>query len=173
MSYKIAMIALAFTFTVEFSAVAEDAGPTDGRLPRLRDSGPKVRLGQVEGTNRDTRRSLKEAARRFIEQSAQAATNGKAVVTSRDRPSGPLASPAHDRGAIDIVIPGAQDLHIEARKIAKTLGPGHTTIVEEPRSDFDRHTLYRLISGHERVHVFTFKVQRRATAAHIHIQPDF
>lgn len=170
MKYKIAMIGLTFTFTAAFNALAENAGLTDGRHLR-KASQPQVWFGQVEGNN--TKRAIKEAVRRFIEQSAQAATNGKAVVTSRDRPSGPLASPAHDRGAIDIVIPGAQDLHVDARNIARTLGPGHTTIVEEPRFDYDRHTLYRLGSGYEQVQVFTYKVERRATAAHIHIQPDF
>jgi hypothetical protein len=173
MNYKIAMIALAFTFTVAFSAVAENAGPTDEPNPPSKESRLEAWLDQVEGNIRSTRLSIKEAARRFIEHSVHAATKGKAVVTSRDRPSGPLSSPAHDRGAIDIVIPGASDLHIEAKNIARTLGPGHTTIVENPRSDHDSHTVYRLVSGHREVQVLTYRTPKRATAAHIHIQPDF
>ncbi len=167
------MIGLAFTFTAAFNAVAKNISLRDGRHQGSRDSRAEAWLNQMEGNIRNTKRAIKEATRRFIEQSAQVATNGKAVVTSRDRPTGPLSSRAHDRGAIDIIIPGTHDLHGEARNISKILGPGYTTIVEEPRSDSDRDTLYKLVSSHDEVQVVTYKVQKRATRAHIHIQPDF
>ena len=173
MKYRIALIELAFTFTLAFNVAAENARRIEERKPISEAYQPKAWLDQVEGNIRNTKRAVKEAARRFIEQSVQAATDGKAVVTSRDRPAGSLSSRAHDRGAIDIVIPGARNLHSEAKNIARTLGPGHTTIVEEPRSDSDRHTLYRLVSGHQEVQVIIRQASKRATGTHIHIQPDF
>ncbi len=112
---------------------------------------------------------IDRSARDHAERSASIATGNKATVSSRDRPaSSPIASPAHNRGAIDVVSP---NMGKDAARISKQVGPGYTTIHEQPKrvppaqgKSYDTHTVY---SGG------TSNKPPRATAEHVHIQPEF
>jgi hypothetical protein len=117
---------------------------------------------------------VKQTAREHIKESAAEATGGTARVTSEDRPSGPLKSAAHDRGAVDFQTP--DNSAADAEQISRAAGPGHTAIVETPLHpapgaegpSADRHTSYSNgIEGHTRV------TAPRATGPHIHVQPDY
>jgi hypothetical protein len=143
-----------------------EAGTTQPSSSAMRDK-------TVEKTTGDMRAVVKQTARTHIEDSASRATGGSAIVTSRDRDR-TLKSPAHARGAIDVVT--TDNSSSDARAISKATGPGHTTIREEPLRvpkgstgpEADRHTIYS--DGNE---VKSKVVAPRATGEHIHIQPDY
>src|SRR4029077_18980012 len=114
---------------------------------------------------------IDRAARNHAAQSVQKATGNGAVVTSRDRPpTSRIASPAHDRGAVDVVTPNMKQ---SAPQISRQVGPGYTTIHEQPKktatgASYDRHTVYQ--NGAQ---VSSKDKPARATGEHIHVQPDF
>jgi hypothetical protein len=127
---------------------------------------------EVNRAVKDVSPIIDKAARNHAESSASKATGGSAVVTSRDR-SGPLASPAHNRGAIDVVTPNNR---ADAAKISKEAGSQYTTIHEKPvrpapgsaQKPHDVHTVY---SGGKQVSVSNRPP--RATGEHVHVQPEF
>lgn len=117
---------------------------------------------------------IDRAARNHAEASMSAATGNKATITSRDRPANsPIASRAHDRGAIDAVTP---NMRKDAAGISRRVGPGYTTIHEQPvrpaqqsrASSRDIHTVYR--GGKAGTPTSN---PPRATREHIHVQPEF
>jgi hypothetical protein len=119
---------------------------------------------------------VKRDARNNIERSIGSKTNTYGV-SSRDRPqNSPIASRAHDRGAVDFV-PSSHSsitrMQNDARSASQRLGPGYTAIVEQPKRapvgpSADIHTSYRNGSF-----VRESAQPPRATGNHIHIQPDF
>lgn len=130
----------------------------------------------------DLRDVIKHDARTRIERAARDSTRGDYQVTSRDRQGGPLASRAHDRGAVDIVTPrvGTPRQFDQARDISRRLGPNFNATVEQVYGGqrpgqsryvgpaFDRHTTYNSGSrGNTRI------VPPRATNNHIHVQPNY
>jgi hypothetical protein len=128
----------------------------------------------VRDTVDNMRDVVKQTARQHIKESAAEATEGTARVTSEDRPSGPLKSSAHDRGAVDFQTPGNSDA--DAEKISRAAGPGHTAIVETPLHpapgaegpSADKHKSYSNgIEGNTKI------TAPRATGPHIHVQPDY
>ena len=115
---------------------------------------------------------IDKAARQHAIDSARTATDNKARVSSQDRPSnGPLASRAHDRGAVDVVSPNTSS---DAAKISKQAGPGYTVIHETPvrptdgSKRYDKQELY--VNGAK---TKTIEVPPRATNEHNHLQPEF
>ncbi|MCU0950226.1 MAG: hypothetical protein MUC68_04000 [Burkholderiaceae bacterium] len=127
------------------------------------------------------REVLRHDARQRIEQAVRDTTGGRHRVTSRDR-SGPLASRAHDRGAIDVVTPrtGTPQQLREAREISRRLGPSFNATVEETYGGgrpgqsryigpaFDRHTTFNNgVQGRTRI------VPPRASGNHTHVQPNY
>jgi hypothetical protein len=125
---------------------------------------------------------LKHDSRTRIENAVRNSTGGDYRVTSRDRQGGPLASRAHDRGAVDIVTPriGTPRQFDQARDISRRLGPNFNATVEQVYGGqrpgqsryvgpaFDRHTTYNNgRRGNTRI------VPPRATNNHIHVQPNY
>ena len=98
-------------------------------------------------------------------------SSGSSRITSTDRSStGPLASRAHERGAIDAT---TRNMRSDAPRISSAAGPGYTTIHEQPHRatvgpSADTHTIYR--NGAQ---VNSKVVSPRATGEHIHVQPDY
>ncbi len=121
---------------------------------------------EVNKTVKDVAPIIDKAARNHAETSAAKATGNTANVTSRDRPANsPIASPAHDRGAIDV---NTKNMSNDAGKISKEVGKGYTTIHETPHKGGDTHSVYS-----EGKNVKTSEKPSRATGEHIHVQPDF
>ncbi len=140
------------------SAVAETQAEKDRAALR--------QFPEVKRTVKDVAPIIDRAARNHAEASASKATGGSAKVTSRDRPaSSPIASPAHDRGAVDVT---TKNMPKDAKAISKQVGSGYTTIHEKPHGKTDTHTVY---SGGRNVK--TSEKPARATGEHIHVQPDF
>ena len=131
-------------------------------------------------TANDARTIVKWTERRHIEASTHAATGNRYRVSSRDR-VGSLASSAHNRGASDFArrdVWGRSDMHRDAAAIARRIGPGHSAIVEQPRTSmagrqYDLNTSYRAQAPFRDVRVNgPYRVPGRATGDHIHVQPD-
>jgi len=173
MNKKFTVVGFLFSFAFVANANAESRSSTEARGIKEFGSRSGAISSTAERNIRDVRSVIKESARTHIEHSTQSATGGRAVVTSRDRPSGPLSSAAHDRGAIDVNVRGAHDLHTEANNIARQVGPGHTVIVEEPGRIFDKHTSYKVAPPLSDVQTNTYQAPKRATGTHIHIQPNY
>ena len=82
-------------------------------------------------------------------------------------------SPAHRRGAFDVSVKGATDIHTEAKAISEKLGRDYDVIVEEPNFEKgeQRNTTYR---GGTEGNTRTGKIGEKgfkATAPHYHAQP--
>lgn len=128
---------------------------------------------EAERNIRDVGEVVKHVAREHIEIGTFRATEGRLPVTSRDRPGGALASPAHNRGAVDFGVQRSRDPHRDAQAIAYSLGPGHKVIVEHPGRFRDVHTSYSVIAPTGQLRVNTYYAPPRATATHIHVQPEY
>ena len=106
-------------------ALAQSAGSQAER-----DRAALRQFPEVNRLAKDLSPAMDKAARNHAESSAQRATGNSATVTSRDRPqNSPIASRAHDRGAVDVVTPNMKQ---DASRISKAAGPGYTTIHEQP-----------------------------------------
>src|SRR4030095_3311195 len=132
-------------------------------------------------TSSDVRDIVKRSSRDHIERRTGAATGNRYDVSSRDR-SGPLASPAHAKGASDFApkrnVWGTTNLHRDAAMTARRLGTGYTAIVEQPPSPisgrrYDVHTSYKVVAPFRNVQVNTYRTPARATGPHIHVQPNY
>lgn len=142
------------------------SGQTLAETQAERDRAALRQFPEVNKTVKDVAPIIDKAARNHAETSVNKATGNSATVTSRDRPaSSPIASPAHDRGAIDVT---SKNMSGNAAKISKEAGKGYTTIHEQPHRGGDTHTVYS-----EGTKVKTFEKPARATGEHIHVQPDF
>lgn len=143
---------------------------TEGGIAKQSDR--PMRDKTIERSAKDMREVVKSTGRDHLEKSVQKATNGEAKVTSRDR-EGALKSPAHDRGAIDVVTrnTSTEKQHVEALRMSKEAGAGHTVIVEEKgkgQAGKDLHTVY--VNGRK---VSTSERPPRATGDHVHLQPEY
>src|SRR5687767_2190512 len=136
----------------------------------------------VRRTSRDVLDVAKWTSRNNVESGVRTATGNRYIVSSRDR-SGPLASPAHRRGASDFVpnpnrnVWGRSDMHRDAASIARRLGPNNSAIVERPSSPisgrrYDQHTSYAVVPPFSDVRVNRYQTPQRATGPHIHVQPN-
>jgi hypothetical protein len=123
---------------------------------------------QIRKLGKDTQDVVKHVARDDVKNTTRKTLDRPMAITSEDR-SKP-ASPAHDRGAIDIRsnnISGEQR-NQEARRISKNLGPNYNVVVEERGRGTQTNTTYNNgQQGHQR------DVKPRATATHTHIQPNY
>jgi hypothetical protein len=169
-------------------APAQTSRPAPATAPTARSTQPAPQPARPSQADRDrsalrsfpeVNRAVKgvspiidRAARNHAEASARKATGNSATVTSRDRPAtSPIASPAHNRGAVDVVTP---NMKRDASRISKQAGPGYTTIHEQPvrpkagTGAVDRHTVYQ---GGNKVN--STQKPPRATGEHIHVQPEF
>ena len=91
--------------------------------------------------------------------------DGRPRITSEDRPSEhKLASPAHDRGSFDLVGP---NMHYAARAISKETGSDYIVIHEIPHPASDTNEIFVNTKLHSK------RVPKRATAEHIHVQPQW
>jgi hypothetical protein len=131
---------------------------------------PLQQLSAIGKLAQDLAPIIKEVARDHAIRSAQAATGNRAQVKSTDRSKKhKLHSPAHDRGAIDVVTP-ANSVD-DALAISKQVGPHYTVTHERPIRngvEADIHTTYQAgVRGRRKIQ------PDRATAEHIHIQPNF
>ncbi|MDK9704784.1 MAG: hypothetical protein OEL20_16780 [Sulfuritalea sp.] len=131
-----------------------------------RDRAALRQFPEVKKLVKDVAPVVDRVARNHAESSASKATENRSTVTSRDRPaSSPIASPAHDRGAIDVT---TRNMSKDAAKVSKEVGPGYTTIHEKPQGKHDSHVVY---SEGNKVKESTKTA--RATGEHIHVQPEF
>jgi len=146
-------------------------------------AGTAAAQSTVRRTSDNVRSITKVASRNHIETGIGSATNNRYSISSRDR-TGRLASPAHDRNAVDTVpnprrnVWGASDMHRDAASIARRLGPNSTAIVERPSSPisghrYDQHTTYKVVPPLRGVQVNSYRVPQRATAPHIHVQGNY
>lgn len=135
-------------------------------------------LAQLQALADQMREITRLGARSAIEHSVDRTTNGEYRVTSRDRTGGPLASRAHDRGAVDVVTSrtGGAGRMEDARRLSAGLGPSYSVVVEQPYRvapgsygpSADRHTTF--VNGAQGN---TRMTAPRATGEHFHIQPNF
>lgn len=131
-----------------------------------RDRAALRQFPEVQKTVKDVAPVVDKAARNHAESSAAKATENRGIVTSRDRSANsPIASPAHDRGAIDVT---TRNMSQDAARISRQTGSGYTTIHEKPQGKGDTHVVY---SNGNRVKETTRPA--RATGEHIHVQPEF
>lgn len=166
------ILAIILYLTTVSAIAAGDKKATEAGVTRPSSAETRPLTPQAERTVRDTREVVKAAGRSHIESSTQSATNGRLPVTSRDR-SGSLQSPAHDRGAVDFGVQRSRDPHRDAQAIARTAGPGHKAIVEEPGAKRDTHTSYTVSPATGQVRSNTYTAPPRATGPHIHVQPEY
>lgn len=164
---------LMITFCTIAGAAAEGKKHMEAGTIKPTTESPRVLGAAAERNLQDVRGVVKGAARTHIENSAASATGGRLPVTSRDRPGGPITSPAHDRGAVDLSVQRSRDPHADAKAIAIAAGPGHKAIVEDPGRKRDTHTSYTVLPSTGSVRTNTYTVLPRATGAHIHVQPEY
>jgi len=165
-------VLVALLAVASLPGAAADRKGTEAAVSRSNSATTRVVTPQVERTVRDTREVVKAVGRSHIENSTQSATNARLPVTSRDR-SGPLQSPAHDRGAVDFGVQRSRDPHRDAQAIARAVGPGHKAIVEEPGYKRDMHTSYTVSPVTGQIKSNTYIAPHRATGTHIHVQPEY
>ena len=152
---------------VTTSTFAQSSRPTQAEQDRA----ALRQFPEAQRAVRDVSPIIDRAARNEAERASQDATRNRAVVTSRDRPADSrLASPAHNRGAVDVVTP---NMRSDARNISREAGSGYTVIHEQPNRPAntrgtDTHTSYR--GGNQGN---TSVNPPRATGEHIHVQPEF
>lgn len=128
---------------------------------------------EAERNIRDVGEVVKHVAREHIERGTVGIREGRLPVTSRDRAGGPLVSPAHNRGAVDFGVQRSRDPHVDAQAMARSLGPGYKVIVEHPGRFRDVHVSYAVIPATGQFRVNRYYVPPRATATHIHVQPEY
>ena len=148
---------------------SESATQERARAQAERDRAALRQFPEISKAAKGVSPIIDKAARNHAESSVRSASK-EAMVKSRDRPANsPIASAAHNRGAIDAVSP---NMKRDAAAISKKAGPGYTTIHEQPtrtaKKSYDTHTIYQ---GGKQVN--QTKAAPRATAEHIHVQPDF
>ncbi len=146
----------------------ESRDRTEGRVATPSTAAQKPERA-IATTQKDTRMIVKEVAREHMKEIAKT-TNS--TVTSTDR-TGSLSSPAHDRGAIDVVNRNTStpNQFRDAEKMSKELGDKYVVIVEQAgrgHGGKDRHTVY-----YDGQPVKATVTRAKATGDHIHLQPQY
>lgn len=164
----VSFAAAAFIALLVVPVAASAAGKsTSGSTYRAPASSSSPISPQMRQTVGDMRGVIKTYNRQYIESTTRSTLGSGHTVTSRDRPANsPLASSAHNRGAIDIAVPQAR-IHQDARALSRNLGPHYQAIVEQKTRTGDLHTTYNNGVQTPRPHL----EPGRATNTHIHIQP--